>query len=395
MSVGLALLLPSKQDALLSLDDWRERFAPGGEAAARSRANEAGAEHKEAVRSASYGVREFDPVYRPSGPALPRVRSAARAWKLEAGLSNAAYSDACAGTRFLEVTLTPARVKFTFFDPINLKLSPAPSVGGKRGQIREMSPAARDRLADRAAVLDAEGHVPQCMITLTSPANWEQIYLYDADGVVLDGGPLFKSHLTALKLRLGRFLGRMGISAWSCLWFLEFQKRGAPHAHLMLFDCNISEPVRRALRSWVARAWSDIVGNPSKKELAKHRNAGTQVAKMRCKHFGYAKKYASKLEQKEVPDGFRRVGRFWGCWNYKSPTPIVISFDFSVLNAEDRETFWSLVSIVSETVRKYSPFFVKTRLERVRKALDGPCFGKFGFTVFGAAASEAVHSFAF
>lgn len=399
MSGGLALSLPSKPQELLraSAFDWKVDFAARGKAAARSGANEAEADHRAAVAVRGSFAAEFFPVI-PLRPLLPGSLPsplAAPARKLESGLSNDAYLHACAGTRFLEVTLKPARVKFTFFDPINLKLSPADVLGGKRGVIREMSPSSRDRLADRAATLDAEGQVPQCMVTLTSPANWHQIYVADADGVVIEGGRVFKEHLRLYRARLERFMDRMGIPSWSALWFLEFQKRGAPHAHLMLFGCTIPEPVRRALRGWTARAWNDIVGNPSERERLKHLKAGTQVAKMKCKHFGYAKKYAAKADQKEVPDEFSRVGRFWGCWNYRAARPTVLNFDFSLLNPEDHALYLDLVTVVLETVRQYSPAFVDTRLARVNRALDGPFFGKFGFTVFGAAASDAFNAYRF
>jgi len=227
------------------------------------------------------------------------------------------------------------------------------------------------------------------MITLTSPANWEQVYVYDQDGVSLDGGRLFKAHLKAFRKRLERFLARLGISSWSALWFLEFQRRGAPHVHLLLFGCQLPEPVRRSLRGWCGRAWSSIVGNPDAVELGKHQRAGTQVARMKKKHFGYAKKYASKLEQKQVPADFRHVGRFWGCWNYSAPAPLVLDMDFSRLNADEAGWVRRLLAAVLGTVYPHSPSFVASRLNRMEAALGQGLKHKFGFTVFGAPAREA------
>jgi hypothetical protein len=304
------------------------------------------------------------------------------------GLSNPAYWAASADTQFLRVKVTPARVKFTFSDPLAEHLTPLRAPGGRRGVISELSDASRDRLADRAATLDAEGHQAEVMATLTSPANWEQIYVCDGDGVSLDGGRIFKAHLKAFRKRLERFLAGLGISSWSVLWFLEFQKRGAPHVHLLLFGCSLSEAELRSLRSWCGLAWSSVVGNPDRVELGKHQRAGTQVARMKKKHFGYAKKYASKMEQKEVPDDFRHVGRFWGCWNYSPSQPVVLDVDYSRLNSEDAAWVRRLVSQVLGTVYSYSPDFVSSRLNKTENAVRDGLKHKFGFTVFGALAAE-------
>lgn len=317
-----------------------------------------------------------------------RGKLASRAWQRDTGLSNPAYWAASTGTQFLRVKVTPARVKFTFSDPLAEHLTPLRAPGGRRGVIRELSDAARDRLADRAATLDAQGHEPEVMVTLTSPANWEQIYVCDQDGVSLDGGRIFKAQLKAFRKRLERFLARLGIASWSVLWFLEFQKRGAPHVHLLVFGCSMPEPVRRALRSWCGRAWSSVVGNPDPVELSKHQRAGTQVARMKKKHFGYAKKYASKMEQKEVPDDFRHVGRFWGCWNYSTPESVVLDVDYSRLNSDESAWVRRLVSQVLATVYPHSPEFVATRINKMENAVRDGIKHKFGFTVFGASAAE-------
>ena len=88
------------------------------------------------------------------------------------------------------------------------------------------------------------------------------------------------------------------------MWVLEFQKRGAPHYHVF---------VRKALdRFAVADAWFRIVasGDP------KHLEAGTRIEAFRHPPAlgSYVMKYAAKMEQKDVPSEFQRVGRFWGVW---------------------------------------------------------------------------------
>lgn len=318
---------------------------------------------------------------------------ARRASERETGLSNTAYLAASSGTQFLRVEIESARVRFRFSDPISEALSPLPGGGARRGEITCLSDAARDRLANRAWSLGAEGHTPEVMVTLTSPANWERVYVCDEHGEALGGGRLLKAHLQAFRKRLARFLKRHGVVSWSALWFLEFQQRGAPHIHLMLFACKLPEPVRRSLRKWCGGAWSSIVGNPDAQELGKHRRAGTQVARMRAKHFGYAVKYATKTEQKEVPHYFRDVGRFWGCWNYDSPEVTVLDLDYSRL--DDQQAAWVLylVANVLRTVEAHSPAFVISRNKKAENTVVSGLKHRFGFSVYGQPASQVAGGF--
>ena len=308
------------------------------------------------------------------------------------GLSNPAYLAASSGTSNLRLVLQSARVKFTLSDPIADALAPAPGGGAVRGSITELSVGARDRLADRAWSLSAEGQKPSVMVTLTSPGNWEQVYGYDPEtGEVLEGGRILKNHMAAFRKRLHRFFERHQIFSWSALWFLEFQKRGAPHIHLMLFGCEVPESVRRQMRSWAGRAWSSIVGNPVKAEQAKHCRAGTQVARVRVPHFGYAVKYATKTEQKEVPSNFASVGRFWGVWNYKGEPPIEINLDVNLCNSDEFAFLLEMVNTALTTIYEHAPKFYWAKLNKIleiNKSKKIPY--KFGFSVYGQEASQKV-----
>jgi len=313
--------------------------------------------------------------------------------RLEAqrGLSNSAYLAASSGTVSMKVTAGSSRVKFSLSDPIADALAPVRTGGGTRGVITELSEASRDRLADVAWSLTAEGHKPTLLLTVTSPANFEYIYHVDPDtGEVIEGGPLFKLHMQTFRKRLDRFLKKHGVYRWSALWFIEFQKRGAPHLHLMLFNCEISEKVRGWMRGWCGRAWSSIVGNPSKKEQKKHQAACSRVERVRVPHFGYAVKYATKTEQKEVPAEFSRVGRFWGVWNHKGQSPVVLDFDLDLCSNEDFEFLLSMVVPALETIREVAPRFSESKLEKVSSLRDrGKLPHRMGFTVYGSAASRA------
>ena len=176
---------------------------------------------------------------------MARKRLHQRDVKRDTGLSNTAYLAATSGTQKLTVKITPARVKFTVSDPLaDLESSTRPPRGG-RGVVREFSDGARDRLADRAAELQVMGHEPQIMQTLTCPGEWESVYI----GKDEPAGRIFKQHQEAFRKRLDRKLEKLGIPSWSALWFLEFQQRGAPHLHIIIFGCVISSKQRAALRS--------------------------------------------------------------------------------------------------------------------------------------------------
>lgn len=150
------------------------------------------------------------------------------------------------------------------------------------------------------------------MLTLTLPGEWQS---------VCPDGRRFKRHVRALRKRLGRYLEACGVSEWGALWFLEFQERGAPHLHACFWGVEAVEV--EAMRVWIGEAWAAVVGHADAGERAKHRAAGTKWERSRARHFGYASKYASKMRQKRVPDGFRDVGRFWGIWRGSAPKPVV------------------------------------------------------------------------
>ncbi len=320
------------------------------------------------------------------------ARRKGRALMQQRGLSNTAYLAASPQDVNFQVVAGSSRVKFRLWDRANENSMARPVRGGRRGMVRELSDGARDRLADRAWSLTAEGYTPQVMLTLTSPGNWEALYMADmTTGEVLEGGRVFKRHMEAFKKRLDRVLAQYGVHHWSALWFLEFQQRGAPHLHLIVFDCVLSRDVLAGLRRWAGSAWSDVVGNPDQVEARKHRGAGTQVARMKSPHFGYAVKYATKMEQKAVPDEFRGVGRFWGVWNYKAVPPVVLDFNLDCTAGDDLGFFWETVSAALGAVHGHSPAFTARTADRLGRVIGSKGISRsFSFTVFGTDAVEAV-----
>jgi hypothetical protein len=149
------------------------------------------------------------------------------------------------------------------------------------------------------------------MITITYPMEFPS------------DGKLVKGHLKKfLQWLRDTFYGIRGV------WFLEFQMRGAPHFHIITdLDLasygDITERRRRKktpgkasygtnveIEAAASRAWYRIVksGDP------KHLRAGTSWETFEHAEAAerYAAKHSAKPRQKDVPEGYENVGRFWG-----------------------------------------------------------------------------------
>lgn len=169
------------------------------------------------------------------------------------------------------------------------------------------------------------------MITLTYPGDWL---------CVAPTGKHVKRHLEAFKLRYLRAWGEplMG------LWKLEFQRRGAPHFHLLAVPPHglagtarqASTRARSALgdgmpfRPWLSAVWADIVAHPDPVQRMRHEIAGTAVDYAEGMRASDPKRVAvyflkhsapgetSKEYQHIVPEPWREPGRgpgrFWGYW---------------------------------------------------------------------------------
>lgn len=137
----------------------------------------------------------------------------------------------------------------------------------------------------------------------------------------------------ALTKRLERIWGRL-----MYYWRLEFQERGAPHLHLLLWfedsTARISDPTQRLwrFRNNVAWCWNEIV-DPSDYE---HLEAGTSVEP--CKNLrhltGYLSKYVAKTEQiQPAPAG---IGRVWGSWRAKGKRGLLPRNPYSFVLTPDQ-----------------------------------------------------------
>lgn len=168
------------------------------------------------------------------------------------------------------------------------------SVRDTRSEIKEFSKASRQRLAFIASNTDIRF---TSMLTLTYPRAWPS------------DGKTVKRNLNTFLTYLKRYTNSLDY-----LWFLEFQKRGAPHIHLLLRGMRVS----RASQAWVSSTWYRVCATGDKRHLA----AGTRLERVRKPDGArrYALKYTHKMKQKGVPAGYRNVGRFWGHSRGVKPT---------------------------------------------------------------------------
>lgn len=150
-----------------------------------------------------------------------------------------------------------------------------------------------------------------------------------------------------LKRQLNLFLNkfRYRFKGVEYFWFLEFQKSGKPHIHVL----TSVEPSNFD-RVWFMGLWSKITVYDAHKRLkegkggdynitqeistetlldewskAKAFNGHAKVWELFRKEdgaFRYALKYATKAEQKLVPVNYGNVGRFWGNSKNVIPEPI-------------------------------------------------------------------------
>jgi hypothetical protein len=117
----------------------------------------------------------------------------------------------------------------------------------------------------------------------------------------------WRRHLDAFRHRWER---RWGPAEGA--WVLEFQRRGAPHWHLVL---RLPAMRIELLRRWVSVAWYVVVGSGDRRHLA----AGTNVRRADSPRGAAQYLFAElgKWKQKQLPVGLGGAGRWWGIWRLK------------------------------------------------------------------------------
>jgi len=93
------------------------------------------------------------------------------------------------------------------------------------------------------------------------------------------------------------------------LWKLEFQKRGAPHYHMIVY---LPKPYKiEYLRKWFSKNWYEVAQRFWDLKIENHLKAGVscdQVNNLRM-----AGAYLSKYLAKDEGDTPKNQGRYWGC----------------------------------------------------------------------------------
>ncbi len=177
---------------------------------------------------------------------------------------------------------------------------------GGRPEIEKLSKRSLQRLTLAAQEIPVD---LLSMITLTYGQH------YPTDGREV------KQHLKRLLAVLRRVFG-----VAHYLWFLEFQKRGAPHYHIFVDRLKGTEAERHGLAiAWVSeciryramlgqqgiRGWDANEEVHKMVHVASHHSTWENFREAEGAR-RYCTKYASKPYQKEVPQNYRNVGRFWG-----------------------------------------------------------------------------------
>lgn len=204
-------------------------------------------------------------------------------------------------------------------------LYPGGMTGARREGITAFTRQARSRMVRTLCTLDYaplfEDDQRPAMVTLTLPGDWEKIAPTAAE---------FKKIVNRFRAHFAHSWGAAIIGVWK----LEFQRRGAPHLHiLMTIPRGLSRGAGLAFREWLSLAWagacqtSKVLGAA---EAEKHVAAGTgvdydprgqwidakRIAVYYAKHGLYgAKEYQNQAPQLWVDHG--SVGRFWGYWGLK------------------------------------------------------------------------------
>lgn len=211
-------------------------------------------------------------------------------------------------------------------------------------EITEWSRKSRANMIKTLASLDWSplfaGFALPAMTTLTYPGDWL---------TVAPDGKTAKGHLETFFKRYERAWG----TEWTGVWKFEFQRRGAPHFHLLsvppsgvageaAYDVRMAaykrgetarKPRRRQIenhglgyKEWLSATWADIVGHPDPAEYANHLLAGTGVdyqegakasdPKRLSVYFAKHGSFKSKEYQHIVPEPWQEPGkgpgRFWG-----------------------------------------------------------------------------------
>lgn len=188
-----------------------------------------------------------------------------------------------------------------------------------RGAVYEFSERSRRRLLYLLGEIPRDRLADALFVTLTYPGEWS------------DDPSEWKRHLDVFCKRIERRFPGAAI-----IWRLEFQRRGAPHYHLIVVGC------RWIPHDLVRRYWYETVGSGDDRHLA----AGTRVERVKSwKHLlSYAAKYAAKVDPHAASNP-SLVGRHWGQRRRRQLAIVRLS------RTVDRSTFYRLRRVLRGLAR--------------------------------------------
>lgn len=158
--------------------------------------------------------------------------------------------------------------------------------------------------------LSADSLARLAFIAFNTPAQFPSLITLTYPDILDDG--------VKVKYDLNQFLAwyRYHFPGRLYFWWLEFQRRGSPHFHVLTsLDLaglgRLATIHRQNGDTWqthwdtwqkLEAAWGKLGGGMTAWEVINDQEGGKK----------YAAAYATKAYQKAVPEGFRDVGRFWG-----------------------------------------------------------------------------------
>jgi len=217
-------------------------------------------------------------------------------------------------------------------------------------------------------------HTFRAFVTLTYPS------LFPTDGAIVKRQ--LNNFLTQLRKRYPNV---------QYAWVLEFQKRGAPHFHIVLSKEVPSQDVESKYwqKSWVKivcddepcpdSSFMDVYNwrefqEPHNKNREKHLKYGCRIDpvldKNPAKLANYFAKYLSKGSQKEAPKNFQNIGRWWGS-SRKLTKPV---FQGVYLLSEIKAALRTCYCLINAQRRKYNSEHL-LQLRKVKENVGrGFCF---------------------
>lgn len=151
--------------------------------------------------------------------------------------------------------------------------------------------------------------------------KWQSMLVLTYGDTYPSSGKDVKKHLNVALGRLRRLR-----SYASYFWWLEFQKRGAPHIHILVnFEPDYGDRVKIA-KTWVKSLGGlpGASGGELERVFAVHIHP--KAWQVEHKPGGLAHDvalYATKPHQKSVPKRFQNVGRWWGA--SRDVQPIIVA----------------------------------------------------------------------